>query len=447
MGGVIGLYAFDELWRMSRFTYYGLLALQHRGQESAGISTYGKNLISTRKAAGTVDKAFSEADISSLEGWASIGYVSAEPLNGPEPVQPVTVNSPIRLTLCYDGRVLNLAGELKGRREDEASLVATMLSRELSRCNPLEAVEEVMERLIGVYSLIALTERGEMIAFRDPLGVKPMVIGSFGFDYGVIASESCAIDVVGAEFKADVKPGEAYVFTPYSIDRRQILPARPRYCSYEYVYLARPDSIVNERSIYDVRRRIGRMLAEECPVDADVVIGVPETAIPFAMAYSNATGIPIEMGFMRTGPHVRSAIKPTQFERLVGVQLKLNAIRSAISGKRVILIDDSVVRGNTTKNVVSTMRNRLGVKEVHVRIGSPRIIEQCPFGVEVPPKDELIAAHLTDEEVASVVGADSFHWLSIDALIKALGCSKDQLCLGCFTGEYPEIVKEALSHG
>ncbi|MBS7288638.1 MAG: amidophosphoribosyltransferase, partial [Candidatus Freyarchaeota archaeon] len=278
-----------------------------------------------------------------------------------------------------------------------------------------------MEKMRGAYSLVAFTDKGEMIVARDPKGVKPLVIGSFGFDYGAVASESAAIDVIGADLKADIKPGEIYVINPYTIERKTSFRDKERYCAFEYVYFCRPDSIINGKSIYEVRMKIGEYLAEEFPVDADVVIGVPETAIPFAMAYSNVTGIPIHMGFVRSGRSVRTAIKPTQFERLVGVQLKLNPIRQAIRGKRVVLIDDSVVRGTTTRNIVNIMRNRIGAKEVHVRIGSSRLISPCPFGIEVPEKDELIAAHLTEEEVSKVVGADTFAWLSLEGMVKAIG--------------------------
>ncbi|RLF13446.1 MAG: amidophosphoribosyltransferase [Thermoprotei archaeon] len=439
MAGIIGIYAFDELWRIARFVYYGLLALQHRGQETCGIATYDKRDLYVHASSGVVDRVFDEDLLAKLPGWAGLGHVSPQ-LAEASVLQPVLVKEPVKLAFCFNGKLLNaqaLAKELRLNDANEALVLAKLLSISLARKDPMEAVAEAMEKAAGAYCFVALTERGEMIAARDPSGLKPMVIGSFGFDYGVVASESSAIDVVGAEFKADVAPGEAYVFTPYSIERARLFKPRPKHCVFEYVYLARPDSIINERSIYEVRVKIGERLAKEHPVDADVVIGVPETAIPFAMAYSNATGIPISMGFVRTGPHIRSAIKPTQFERLVGVQLKLNPIKTAIKGKRIVLIDDSVVRGNTTKNTVTLMRNKLGVKEVHVRIGSPRLIAQCPFGVEVPPRDELIAAHLNDEEVAAVVGADSFHWLSLEGLIEAVESPKDNLCLGCFTGQYP----------
>ncbi|RLF11694.1 MAG: amidophosphoribosyltransferase [Thermoprotei archaeon] len=443
MAGIVGLYAFDKLWRMSRFTYYSLLALQHRGQESAGLVTcYGEGL-SELRGKGTVDKLFTEDALTSMKGWMSIGSVDAE-VRPESSIQPVVVSEPVKMAFCMDGKAVNWRelAEAEGvKSASDVEAIAKLLSKSIKRHGSLEGAVKLLESLKGGYCFVALTESGEMIAARSPSGLKPLVIGSFGFDYGVIASESCAIDVIGAEYKADIPPGEVYLFTPYSIERARAEKSEVTYCSFEYVYLARPDSYINDISIYEARVRIGEVLAEEHPVDGDVVIGVPETAIPFAMAYSNKTKIPIAMGFVRTGPHVRSAIKPTQFERLVGVQLKLNPIRPAIRGKRLILIDDSVVRGNTTKNTVTLMRNKLGVKEVHVRIGSPKIMSHCPFGVEVPPEDELIARHLMDDEVAAVVGADSFHWLSVDGLVRAIGVPRHMLCLGCFTGRYPPCFK------
>ena len=444
MAGIIGLYGYDTAWKMARFIYYGLMALQHRGQESCGISTYDGERLLRECRAGMVDQAFGEAELEALRGWIGIGQVDPEPPNGGPPAKPSFAKCPLGLALACDGsaaRALKAARERGLSAGDPQGALAALLSRELANGDPFEAIERIAGELGGACNFIALTERGEMIAYRGELGIKPMVIGNFGFDYGAVASESCALDVIGAELKADLSPGEAYLFTPWSIERRKVREARPRYCAFEYVYLARPDSIINGKSVYEVRMRIGEKLASESDVEgADSVLAVPETAIPFAMAFSNATGKPIGMGFVQTGRRVRSAIRPTQFERLVGVQLKLNHIRAAMAGKRVVLIDDSVVRGTTTKNTVKVMRNRMGAKEVHVRIGSPRIISQCPFGIEVPDRDELIAAHLSEEEVGKVVEADTFHWLSLEGLIEAIGLPRGSLCLGCFTGEYPEAL-------
>ncbi|MBM1154655.1 amidophosphoribosyltransferase [archaeon] len=432
---------------MARFAYYGLLALQHRGQETCGAATWDKQL-HRFSAPGLVDQVFTESVLEKLPGWVACGAVTAVPEKEVGLIQPVSARTGVRLVLCTNGRVFNyreLAQKYDVPAWSDAQVLAEVLSRKLQQSDPLEAVGELHEEVVGTFSFVAITERGELIAARDPTGLKPLVIGSFGFDYGVIASESCAMDVIGADFKHDIEPGEAYLFTPYSIERKRFAEPNPRYCAFEYVYMARPDSIINGISVYEVRMRIGEKLAEEAAVEgADVVVGVPETAIPFAMAYANRTSTPIHMGFVRTGRRIRSAIKPTQFERLVGVQLKLNPIRRAVAGKKIVIIDDSVVRGTTTKNTVNMLRNRLGVKEVHVRIGSPRLIAPCPFGVEVPARDELIAAHLTDEEVAAVTGADTFCWLSIEGLVEAIGTPREHLCLGCFTGQHIEVAQRGM---
>jgi amidophosphoribosyltransferase len=288
-----------------------------------------------------------------------------------------------------------------------------------------------------------MNDRKEMVAGRGSLGVKPLVLGKFGFEGGIVASETCVMDVIGERVPIspaeNIDAGDAMVFTPFSARLAKNNGSNKRaYCSFEYVYLARPDSYVNDIPIYRVRRNIGRKLSEEGRVDADVVIGVPETAIPFAMAYSNETGIPIEKGFELTGRRVRSALRPDQFERLKGVQLKLNVISEAVKGKRIVLIDDSVVRGNTLANIVYLMKEK-GAKEIHVRIGSPHIVSHCPFGVEVPPEDELIGRHLSEEKIAEVVGADSFKYLSLEGLVEATGLKRDELCLGCFNCIYPEV--------
>lgn len=443
--GIVGIYGFSKLWRMARFIYYALLALQHRGQETSGIVTYnGKGELNEFKGEGLVDQVFSKPEIlEDLKGWVGIGCVTTTAEKDESRIQPVIAEGPVRTALCFDGKILNFR-RLEERVEpykpkSEAELLALLLSEKLGGgLHPVEAASRLMEEVKGVYSLVALTEHGEMVVMRDPYGVKPLTIGSFGFDYGVAASESCAIDVIGADFKSDIQPGEIYYFDEYSIERRQAAKPQPKYCAFEHVYLARPDSIVNEVPVYDARIRIGEALAEEhLAENSDLVLGVPETAIPFAVAYAQRAGKPYSLGFVQTGRRIRSAIKPTQFERLVGVQLKLNPIRSVISGKKIVLVDDSVVRGTTTKNTVNLMRNKMGAKEVHVRVGSPRIVAPCPYGTEVPERDELIAAHLSPAEVSRVVGADSFHWLSIQGLIRALGIPKKNLCLGCFTGKYP----------
>lgn len=433
MAGIFAFYPFGEgreNWEAARFIYYGLSALQGRGQETVSLATYSKDEFDVKKVKGLVDEAFKEGEKIS-KGYLGIGQVSAY-----EDDFIVHVKEPLELVLVCDGNPI--ANMSKGNACEK---MAKRLSELLSKIkDTFKACEQLVKEFDGAYSILALTEREEIIALRDPLGVKPLEVGAVGFDLGVIASESCALDVIGANHTGSVENGELVVFDPLSIKRKKLASFSRAYCSFEYVYLARPDSQINNIPVYSVRERIGKILAKECPAKGDVVIGVPETAIPFATSYSNTTGVQVKLGFVRTGKHTRTAIKPTQFERLMGVQLKLNPIRDSIDGKDVILIDDSVVRGNTLKNTVLNLK-RKGARKVHVRIGSPAIVSFCPFGTEIPPKDELIGRALSREEIAEILGADSFAFLSIDGLVEAIGLSKDELCLGCFTGKYPNVRK------
>ncbi|MCY0884069.1 MAG: amidophosphoribosyltransferase, partial [Acidianus infernus] len=296
---------------------------------------------------------------------------------------------------------------------------------------------EDLKDVRGAFSLIALTSEGKIIAYRDESGLKPLAIGGFGFDMAIIASEMTAMSVIGGEFRREINPGEMIILDKYNIESKKLKEPRKSYCSIEYIYQARIDSFVNEKSIYELRIRIGEELARERPIDADTVIGVPDTAIPFAIGYSRVTGIPLDLGFTRTGSPIRTMLASNDFMKIVGVQLKLNVIKSAVFGKRVVLIDDSMVTGTTLKNTIFSLR-KMGAKEVHVLIGSPKLISYCPYGVEVPQSSELIAANLSEEEIAKVLGADSIYWLSIDGLYKVIGSK--QLCLGCMLNSYPKVI-------
>ncbi len=425
MPGIIGIYPFGlnrENWRISRFVYYGLLALQHRGQEISSIATFGGEFKEITQK-GLVDEVFNEDRLKQLDGFIGLGYVS--PL---ENSKPIKVSSPVELILVGDG--IPLLGE---SRDKAWKAFAELLSDEISRVkNALKAGVNVIEQVDGGYSFIALTENQEMIAGRDKHGVKPLEVGSLGFDLGAIASETSALDVLGMEHASYIKPGEVVKFDPYSIERaRAKSAAQSSYCSFEYVYLARPDSIINGIPVYAVRERIGEALARKFPVEADTVIGVPETAIPFAIGYSRAAGMKLDLGFITTGRKIRTAIKPSVFERIVGVQLKLNPIKSVIDGKDIVLIDDSVVRGTTLRNTVWNLKRR-GARRIHVRIGSPPLKSPCPFGVEIPPPDELIGRALSEAEIAEIVGADTFHFLPLKDLISSIRLPRNSLCLRCW---------------
>jgi len=431
MAGILGIYLFDERWDVYNFGVFGLMALQHRGQETVGLEVFGKSRGKV-EGEGLVDQVLVN---NKTAGHICLGAVSPYPASNGE-IQPIRLSK--NVSLAIDGKILRI----DGYQWDPTLSYEGNLRRALEG-DSVEEIQEFFSRCRGGFSYIALNGKPEMVAGRGDLGVKPLVLGKMGFEGGIVSSESCVMDIIGERVPIspaeNIEPGEVRIFTPLSAHAERLRNcSRRAYCSFEYVYLARPDSYINEIPVYRVRRKIGEVLAEEGRVEADVVIGVPETAVPFAMAYSNSTGIPVEKGFELTGRRVRSAMKPNQIERLKGVQLKLNVISEAVRGKRVVLIDDSVVRGNTLANIVYLMKEK-GAKEIHVRIGSPHIVSHCPFGVEVPPEDELIGRHLPEEKIAEVVGADSFRYLSIDGLVEATGLKFDDLCLGCFNGNYPEV--------
>lgn len=442
MTGLIGVYVFDERWKISSFGKYGLLALQHRGQENAGLLTLGDRFYEC-KGKGWVEDVVTESKAKDLRGHLCLGQVSPYEQET-EDTQPLVLKKPKELALVLDGRITGIEDYMWDKTLGYERNILNALEFHLQgEGEVVEGVKSFFAHCRGGYAFIVLTIDGAMVAGRDAMGVKPLSLGKIGFDGGIVASETCATDTIGERMPVspaeNIAPGEIRVFTPLSAYTTHLPVRSPRtaHCSFEYVYLARPDSYINDTAVYKVRKAIGRKLAEEGAADTDVVIGVPETAIPFALSYSAESGIPVERGFEQTGRRVRSAIKPTQLERLKGVQLKLNVISEAVKGKRIILIDDSVVRGNTLANIVYLMKEK-GAKEVHVRIGSPAIVSHCPYGTEVPPEDELIGRHLNEEKIAEVVGADTFHYLTLEGLVESIDVPRNSLCLGCFTGEYPE---------
>lgn len=392
MAGVLGIYAFEEIWNVSRFLYYGLVAIQTRGEEVSTMSVGDKTAIGK----GLPDN----LDMTGLKGHCGIAGVFTKQ-------EGFYFDDSI--AIIYDGTidVKELADNIKSGKK----------------------VEECLAELGGAYALLVLKDN-VMYAARDPYGVRPLCIGGIGFDMAVISSETSTLDVIGAEYSRDIKPGEVVVVDQFYIESIENEVTPRANCAFEFVYFSRPDSHVFSKSVHTIRKLIGETLE---PHEADVVIGVPETALPFAMAYANKNKIPVDLGFVRTGRPTRTAIKPTQLERMIGVQLKLNPVRTAVAGKRVVLIDDSVVRGTTMRNTVSLLRKR-GAKEVHVRIASPKLVAPCPYGVEVPTRDELIAADNTEEEIARIIGADTFSYLKVDQLKELIGLP---VCTGCMTGEYP----------
>ncbi len=400
MAGIVGVFAFDKVWNVSKFLYYALVGLQHRGYSTSGVVMLNDEFYKHREDKSPEDLRFKG------EGWAGIGYA------GKDATYPVVFED---VAVVVDGVVKNLELLSKLPRDPEG----------------------ILSQLEGAFSLIALTKSGQMIAYRDESGLKPLSLGGFGFDMAIVSSENVAINVIGGEARREILPGEMVIVDKYYIDSKRLKEPRRNYCAIEYVYQSRIDGKVNERDIYALRVKIGEQLAKERPIDGDTVIGVPDTALPFAVGYSRATGIPLDLGFARTGSPIRTMLAHDSFLKVVGVQLKLNVVKSAVFGKRVILIDDSMVTGVTLKNTVMSLR-RAGAKEVHVLIGSPKLISHCPYGVDVPKSSDLIAANLSDEEIAKVIGANSIYWLSLRGLYEVIGINS--ICVGCMTGKYPKVM-------
>ena len=403
MAGIIGVYAFDKIWNISKFVYYGLIALQNRGYSFSGITVLKDEFKALAK-----DVAPEDLEIpSDFEGWSGIGYTGSK----------------IGYPIVTDYGALVVDGIIKG---DLNEFVKGLYK------DPEKALDEAK----GVFSLIFLSKDGRMIGYRDSYGIKPLEIGGFGFDLAILSSETSGISVIGGEFKRELNPGEIAFIDSYEISYSQVKESKHYYCAIDLIYQSRIDSFVFNKNIYEVRVKIGEQLAEERKIDADVVIGVPDTALPFAIGYSRKTGIPFDLGFTRTGSPIRTMLASDDFLKVIGVQLKLNPIKSVVKGRRVILIDDSMVTGRTLKNTVFNLRS-LGAKEVHVLIGSPKLISRCPYGMDVPEEKDLIAANLSDEEIAKVIGADSIYWLSLEGLRKVLG---NNLCVGCMTKSYPKVI-------
>jgi amidophosphoribosyltransferase len=426
--------------------YYALYALQHRGQESTGITVHDGTCVRSIKGMGLVPEVYSRDDISNLDGKAGVGHVRYSTTGDSriENCQPLTVNYKRgTVAIAHNGNLVN-GGVIRDEFESEGRIfitnsdtevIAHLLVKELLRHEPVEAIKNVMGRLIGSYSLALLID-DMLIAVRDPIGLKPLCIGKI--DGGVVvASESVAIDTLNGELIRDVKPGEVVTFKNGETESHQIYRnSRSAHCVFEYIYFARPDSIIDGRLVYDVRKSIGKELAKEHPVDADVISPVPDSGITSAIGYAHVSGIPYEEGLMKNRYIGRTFILPGQAMRETAVRLKMNTIVNNLRGKRVILIDDSIVRGTTSRKIINMVRNA-GASEIHARVGSPPIIAPCYMGIDMATRRELIASGSQIEEVRQAINADSLGYLSIDGLVKSIGIDREELCLGCLTGIYP----------
>jgi amidophosphoribosyltransferase len=449
--GVVGISLKNSL-DVSRHLYYALYALQHRGQESAGMAVFGRSGIKLYKEMGLVSETFNKK-LGELNGSAGIGHVrySTTGESKIENSQPFFVNyKDETFAIAHNGNLVNyreMKSELERRgrvftstSDSEAMLrllVEEIDERRIHKPEQrfLSAIFSMMGKMKGSYSAVLLSD-GYVIAFRDPLGIKPLCIGEIDGGY-IIASESVAIDTLNGKFIRDLKPGEAIILKDGEIinEERLIELKNTAHCMFEYVYFARPDSIVDGRSVYDVRMRIGEILAEKSNIDADIVSPTPDSGVTFAIGYAKRSGLPYIESLMKNRYVGRTFIMPSQDVRELSVHLKLNPIKANIEGKRIVLVDDSVVRGTTSKRIVEMLR-RSGAKEIHLCVGCPPLISPCYFGVDFTTRDELIASKRSIEELSKIMGVDSLHYTSIEDLIRAIGKKREDLCMACLTGEY-----------
>ncbi len=444
--GVFGIFG-PEGTQAARHVYYGLYALQHRGQESCGIAANLKGEISVRKDMGLVNDVFSDRDFDKLDGKAALGHVrySTTGQSVRENAQPlVTRYSKGRLAIAHNGNLSNTA-KLRRDLEDQGAIFQTTIDSETiaylvakSRAETdtvEEAVARMMPKLQGSYSLLVMS-RGKLIAVRDPLGFRPLCIGKLG-EATVFASESCALDAIGADFVRDVEPGEIVVVSRHGMRSLTTqCKGLNRKCIFEYIYFARPDSVIDGISVHQARLAAGRMLARQHPVEADLVCGVPDSGIDAAIGYSQESGIPYDMGFVKNSYIGRTFIQPTQSQRETAVRIKLNPIRASVEGKRVVMVDDSIVRGTTSARIVNLLKIA-GAREVHVRISAPPFMHPCYFGTDIPSTEQLAARQNSIDGIRELIGADSLGYLDIKTLGEMLGQPRGHYCDACFSGDYP----------
>lgn len=441
--GVFGIYSTKEI-DAAHYSYYGLYALQHRGQESAGMVVNNNGELECKKGMGLVSDVFKEKDLQNMRGKASIGHVrySTTGASKVENAQPLVSEFKLgKIAVAHNGNLVN-AEVIRELLEDSGSIFQTSIDTEVvinliarkAKKGIENAIMDAMQAIQGSYAMVILTG-DKLIGIRDSHGIRPLCLGKCDDGY-VLCSESCALDAVGAEFVRDVEPGEIIIIDDDGL--RSIKPAERttgKTCSFEYIYFARPDSVIDGINVYESRVRAGEMLFKEAPVEADVVVGVPDSGIPAAVGYAKASGIPFSLGIVKNKYVGRTFITPTQELRERAVSVKLNALKCNIEGKRVILIDDSIVRGTTSRKLVELLRNA-GAKEVHLRVASPMVQYPCYFGIDTPYRNELVGAVNTVEEIKDRIGADSLAYLSKEGLIETLG-GQDKFCMGCFDGIYP----------
>src|SRR4051794_18453820 len=440
--GVFGVYAPEH--DVARLSYFALYALQHRGQESAGIAVARDRSIMTLRDRGLVSQVFDEHKLRSLEGDMAIGHVrySTTGSSSWENAQPVWRSDDRELALAHNGNLINaveLHSELVGRgvgfrSTSDSEIIAALISTHpATRIE--DAVADVVPRLQGAFSTVAMT-REHVVAFRDPAGLRPLALGMLGDRY-VIASESCAFDIIGAKLLRDVQPGEMIVIGPKGLYTKQVVESdRKAFCVFEYIYFARPDSRMGGDVLQASRGRMGEILWKESPVDADIVVAVPDSGNAAARGVARASGLPQDDAFVKNRYVARTFIQPGQELRKHGLRLKFNPIPEVVAGRRLVVVDDSIVRGNTTRQIVQMLRDA-GAREVHMRISAPPLRPPCHYGIDMSTTDEMVAYGRTEAEVAAELGADSLAYLSLGGVYKAIRGTRESHCDACFSGDYP----------
>jgi amidophosphoribosyltransferase len=451
--GVFGIYG--PGLDVTRLAYYGLYALQHRGQESAGIAVGDGKRIQLQKGMGLVSEIFSHEKLNSFQGYIATGHVrySTTGTSNLINAQPLVFRcSRGMIALAHNGNLTNV-NELRSQLFSTGSVFQSTTDSEVivnliarySQSNLVDSIVKTMIDIKGAYSLVIQTEKS-LIGVRDPHGFRPLCLGRKGEAY-VLASESCALDTVGAEFIRDVEPGEIIIIDKKGLTSRKAFQGtRKAHCIFEYIYLARPDSSMDGFNVNKVRREMGRQLAREYPVDADIVIPVPDSGKTAAWGFALESGIAFDEGLMKNRYIGRTFIQPDQGSRDLGVKLKLNTVREVLDGKRVVVVDDSIVRGTTSGKIVSMIRES-GAKEVHFCLSSPPIIKSCYYGIDTSNRGELIAANKNVEEIRKFIGADGLHYLSLKGLLEVFGDKKDNFCTACFSGDYPTEIPDAAVNG
>ena len=453
--GVFGLYAPGE--DVAKLTYFGLYALQHRGQESAGIATFKGEEVHLYKDMGLVSQVFNEVILAKLPGDMAVGHTrySTTGSSRVANAQPAMVETRLgALALAHNGNLVNTAqlrDDLQKRNcnfttTTDSEMIAIAIGAEVDSGKEwLDAAISAFGRCSGAYSLVVGTPVG-LMGVRDPNGIRPLVIGTLGSNPQryVLSSETCGLDIIGAEYLRDVEPGELVWITEDGLASFHWSPKpQPKLCVFEMIYFARPDSIMHDETLYSYRLKLGRQLAKESPVDADIVIGVPDSGVPAAIGFSQNSGIAYAEGLIKNRYVGRTFIQPTQTMRESGIRMKLNPLKDVLVGKRVVIVDDSIVRGTTSRKIVKALRDA-GATEVHMRISSPPVTHPCFYGIDTDSQDQLIAATKSVAEIASQIEVDSLAYLSWEGMLEATGENPNSFCTACFTGDYPIQVPELL---